>query len=295
MTTTKTKSERRKAIFSVLLAAILWGTTGTSRALGSPGAGAASVGSMRIIVGGFFLFIIAIRKAKITNWVNWTKESKIAIAAGTAGIVLYQISFFGAVSHAGVAIGTLVAIGSAPIASGLIGLIMKEIPSKRWFIATFLALIGLFFLTSFSPNNPVSTYGIILALAAGVCYSTFTVSARFLATQGNHGITTSATFFVLGSIIYAFSLPFDHLGWVFHPSGIMVSLWLGLATVVAPYILFSTGLNHIKASTATTIGLAEPLTATILGVTLLGEHFTLTSLLGASLILIGIVITASNN
>ena len=53
--------------------------------------------------------------------------------------------------------------------------------------------------------------------------------------------------------------------------GIAVVLYLGIATTSVAYILFSTGLKRIPSSSAVTLSLAEPLTAAILSVLVVGE------------------------
>lgn len=55
----------------------------------------------------------------------------------------YQPLFFSAVSVTGVAIGTVVAIGSASVLGGLIEWLFKrKAPAPVWWIATLLAIVG---------------------------------------------------------------------------------------------------------------------------------------------------------
>ncbi|MDA6365996.1 EamA family transporter, partial [Escherichia coli] len=67
-----------------------------------------------------------------------------------------------------------------------------------------------------------------------------------------------------------------------------VSLHLGILATGIAYFLFSKGLVHVSSSTAVTLALAEPLTAALLGVFLLGESLTAVSWLGIFLIMMGI-------
>ncbi len=56
------------------------------------------------------------------------------------------------------------------------------------------------------------------------------------------------------------------------------------------YLLFLSGLQKISSSSAVTLSLAEPLTAAILGVFLIGEHLSIVSWLGVAMLLGGIVV-----
>jgi len=72
--------------------------------------------------------------------------------------------------------------------------------------------------------------------------------------------------------------------------GISVVLYLGIATTSIAYILFSAGLKRIPSSSAVTLSLAEPLTAAILSVLVVGERLNVTSWIGVALLLGGILV-----
>ena len=71
--------------------------------------------------------------------------------------------------------------------------------------------------------------------------------------------------------------------------GILLTAWLGLVSTALAYALFVRGLRGIPASTAGTLSLAEPLVAAALAALLLGERLTPVAIVGASLLLAGIV------
>jgi DME family drug/metabolite transporter len=70
--------------------------------------------------------------------------------------------------------------------------------------------------------------------------------------------------------------------------GVGVSLQLGIMATGIAYLLFAKALTHVSSSTAVTLSLAEPLTAALLGVFLLGENLTITSWFGMTLLILGI-------
>jgi drug/metabolite transporter, DME family len=61
-------------------------------------------------------------------------------------------------------------------------------------------------------------------------------------------------------------------------------------TIALGYVLFARGLAGLPASTATTLTLAEPLTAMLLGVLLLGERLPAVAWSGAALVAVGLVL-----
>ena len=99
----------------VLLSAVCFGTTGTAQALG-PDAAPVAVGAARIAIGGALLLLVA--RAVPVAAAGWPRRGSAAIAAA---IAVYQLAFFAAVDLTGVAVGTVVALGSAPAFAGVAG------------------------------------------------------------------------------------------------------------------------------------------------------------------------------
>lgn len=69
-------------------------------------------------------------------------------------------------------------------------------------------------------------------------------------------------------------------------------LWLGIATVAVAYVLFTWGLQGLTAATAATLTLGEPLTASILGVSVLGERLSILAIVGLVVLATGLVLLA---
>ena len=74
--------------------------------------------------------------------------------------------------------------------------------------------------------------------------------------------------------------------------GAAMALWLGAGSLAASYLLFGRGIAGVAVATATTLSLSEPLTASILGVTVLDEEMTAQILTGMLLVFAGLVVLA---
>src|SRR3954467_7471078 len=99
----------------VLLAAVCFGTTGTAQALGPDGLAPAGVGAARILVGGALLVLVALARGG-----GLARLPRLPPLIAPAAVATYQFAFFAAVADTGVAVGTIVAIGSAPALAGAI-------------------------------------------------------------------------------------------------------------------------------------------------------------------------------
>jgi DME family drug/metabolite transporter len=202
----------------------------------------------------------------------------------------YQVFFFEAVVKTGVAVGTIVAIGSAPLFAGGLGfLVRRERPGLRWMVATLLAVAGCVLLTVPRAEVSVNPLGVGLALGAGMAYAICTVAAKGLL-ERRAPDAVMAVFFCLAAMLLSPLLFTGDLTWLHHGRGVAVALHLGLVATAAAYTLFARGLEAVPVATSVTLGLAEPFTAAVLGVALLAEKLTGSVMLGAGLILAGLVL-----
>lgn len=273
----------------VLAAAVCWGTTGTAQALAPTAAQPAVVGAVRLLLGGMVLLGYAAWRGAFRRSERWPIRSTIVAAVCMAA---YQLCFFSGVALTGVAVGTLVAIGSSPILAGAIAwLVRRERPEPCWGWATMLAIAGCVLLVAAGRNLRLDLGGIALALGAGLAYAVFAVVSKSLL-ENQKPEAAMAVVFSLGSLfLFPFFFTTD-LAWLAQARGVAVALHLGIVTVALAYTLFARGLRLVPVASAVTLSLAEPLTAGALGVFLLGEHLSVQVALGSALIFTGLVTLA---
>lgn len=272
----------------VLFAAILWGTTGTAQAFAPATAHPIAIGAARLAVGGLFLLLVTLLLGKL-NLKSWPIGLTLLAAFCMA---CYQPLFFSAVHQTGVAVGTVIAIGSAPILSGFLeSIIFKRRPSSKWWGATSLSILGCALLFLTGDTVMIKPIGILLALGAGLSFAGYTLLSGQIVQDKNPLETAAVIFGIGGVILMPFLFLFD-MQWISQPSGIAVSLHLGIVATAAAYFLFSKGLQQVPASSAVSLSLAEPFTAAVLGVALIGEELNLLSWLGIGMLLGGIVLIA---
>ena len=278
---------------AVVGAAMLFGTTGTARELGAPDAGSLSVGTLRIIVGSVALWIFA------RSWPQWSvlRRWPVVAVAGGLGVAIYQPAFFTGTGRSGVALGTVVAIGSGPVFAGLIEWVrFGQRPSHRWAIATAVTIVGgslLVFSSSAGGGGSDSfdVLGIAAALAAGLGYAIYAIAAKVLIDRGVDSTVALAWPFTIGAVLLAPIALSEPLGWVLTAPGAVMLVHLGVVTVGVAYVLYGWGLRMIATSSAVTLTLAEPLTAAVAAAVLLGERLEVLGWIGAAVVLAGLFLT----
>jgi len=273
------------AYIFVLLAAMLWGTVGTTQTFLQADVSSIAVAGVRSAIGGGVLLLASLFLRKI-NFKSWSWKWTI-LAALT--IALFQSLFFTSVRFTGVALGTVVTIGSSPVFSGLVEwAIWKRKPNRVWAIATALAIVGCVLLFVNRGEASINPIGILLALCAGLMFALYTNCSKRLTDKEDTLPAVAMTFTICALLLLPFSG--DGVMWVFEGQNLIPMLFMGLVATSIAYLLFLGGLEKISSSSAVTLSLAEPLTAALLGVFLVNEYLSPTSWVGVVMLLGGIIV-----
>ena len=278
---------KSRGYWLILLAACLWGTNGTAQALAPQGAQPIIIGTLRIALGGLTLLVIAALRGGLRDRKRWPFWPTLL---GALSMAAYQMFFFAGVARTGVAVGTIVGIGSTPILAGPIGFLIRgERPSRRWALATALGVIGCVLLITAGEKIHLDLLGIFMAICAGGSYAIFTTVSKGLL-EVHTPESVMAVTFCLGACFVLPLLFTADLHWLTQPSGYLVILHLGVITAGLAYTLFARGLRLVPVATAASLTLGEPLTAGLLGVLFLHEALTTLAVFGILLIFTGLMV-----
>ena len=199
---------------------------------------------------------------------------------GAVAVAIYPLAFYISMHLAGVTVGTLVSIGSAPLLSAVIEYHMDGLRlSRRWMAGAALGVAGMVLLCVAEGGDHGRTgsssaviIGVLLGLVAGLTYALYSWSARRLmqrkipsqaamgATFGLGGILLMPVLFATGSPLLA--------SW----GNAAVGVYMAVVPMLLGYVCYGYGLARIQASTATAITLLEPVVAAILAVAIVGER-----------------------
>ncbi|MET4158614.1 DMT family transporter [Agromyces sp. PvR057] len=298
-------------VVAVLLASVCFGTTGAAQALG-PDADPLSIGAARILIGGGALALVASvtaivrrrrRRADAAAQASTTAPSSrhplavaLVVAIGAAGVLAYQPAFFAGTAANGVAVGTVVALGSAPVLTGALDwALRRRFPGRRWLLATAIATVGVTVLAAASdPSHAAANpLGLLASVTAGASYAVYTLAAKWLLDQGFTPTGSMGALFGTAAFVSLPVLLMTDAAWLATGPGLAMALWLGLVATTLAYVLFGVGLSGLAPAVVSTLTLAEPLTAGILGVVVLGETLAPGSVLGLAILALGIVVLAA--
>lgn len=272
---------------------MLFGTAGTAQELGPGDATPLGVGASRILIGTVVLWgAIAWSPIGAAEVAGVARRQWRLVVIGGLGVAVYTPAFLSAVDRAGVAVGTVVAIGSGPFFAAVFEWVWRRVrPSAAWFVGTVLTVAGgglLVWSQADDALGGVDVVGVALALAAGAGYALYSVTSKTAMSAGVPSALALVLPFTVGAAIVAVAAVGQPFGWVATSSGLVMALHLGIAATGVAYLLFGYGLRRLTAATTVTLVLAEPLTAALLATVLLDESIDPLGWLGVAGVLVGL-------
>lgn len=281
-----------RAVAAVVAACALFGTTGTVLQRGPAATTTLGVGAARLLLGGATLALLA-RWSRPAGGRHWRPHMRTALTGGVM-VAVYQLSFFFATSHAGVALGTVCTIASGPVFAGLIAWSrFRHVPSRTWTTGTALCIVGvvLLVLVGRSGGN-VEVLGVAAALLSGFGYACYATVAKHQMERGLDPAASMASLFATAGILTSPLLMIEPMGWLTTTRGSAMIAHLGIVTVGLAYTLYGRGLRHLPTSTVVTLTLVEPVTAALLSVIVLDEPLEVAGWIGIAVVLVGLFVAS---
>ena len=286
---------RSGGLAAITLTSILWGTTGTAATF-APGVGPLAIGAAALGIGGLLQAAIAVPALRRAG--PGLRRHRAVVLLGALAVALYPLAFYSSMHVAGVAVGSVISLASAPLASGLLERWIDRAPLSRWWmLAAGLGIAGsLALCASTLDARPAAAaptaLGIGLGLVAGATYATFSWSVHRLLTAGIARPAAMGSVFGAGGALLLPVLLLTGAPLVASAQNLAVAGYMALVPMFLGYVLFGIGLTTVPASTATTVTLTEPAVATVLAVVIVGERLGPAGWAGLCLIALVLVVLA---
>jgi DME family drug/metabolite transporter len=278
---------RTLGIAAITVTSVLWGTTGTAATF-APQAGPLAIGSAALGIGGLLQALIALPALAAAR--SRLRDNLPLVAVGALAVGVYPLAFYGSMHLAGVAVGTVVSLASAPLASGLLELAVQRTPLSRWWmLAAAVGIVGGVLLCVSKMAGPAASpggtaAGVALGLVAGLTYAAFSWAAHTLMGRGIDRAASMGAVFGCGGVLLMPVLVLTGAPLVASAQAFTVAAYMALVPMFLGYLFFGFGLTRVPASTATTVTLSEPAVAALLAVLVVGETLTGTGWFGLGLI-----------
>jgi DME family drug/metabolite transporter len=277
----------------ICAAGVIWGTIGPAVDVIDERSSLSvwTVGAYRAVTAVAALLIAVVATGRVARC-----REMLAVHAGRAvgvGVLtaIFMVLFFVSVVSVGVSIATVVALGWAPVLLQLLRVARERRPPPRGETLTVCAaLVGLLLVSVAGAGPSAATrpvLGVVTAVASGTAYA---MSAELVGPLRSHDGLTVATVTMTAAAVVLVVAGASIAGArgealaSSDPTSWLLVVYLGVGTMALAYVLLYAGLRTTPSRTAVVATLLEPLTAVAIAVLLLGEHLTLTSSIGAVLI-----------
>lgn len=281
----------RWGLLQVVAAAVLWGTGGPVVQLiredqpFSP----LMLSAERMLIGALALLAIVLVARKAADLVAVMRAHPVASVLTGCGTGIYQCLYFVAVTHAGVAVATVISLGIAPvIATAYEAIRHRTRPTPRLMVIVAMALVGLVLVAvpfGHVAVGPRPASGVLLSIASGAVYAATTVVGAHAA-RGTAPLALTTVATISGAVLLAPMFLLAPGPVVPESAGVWAwLLYLGVGTMALSYLLLYAGLRTVRAGLAVIASLVEPVTATIVAWLVLGEHLGVLAIGGIALVL----------
>lgn len=284
---------RWPGILAIVVTSFLWGTTGTAATFAG-GVSPLAIGAAALGIGGLLQAVIAIPSLRRSTASLSRNATVVAIGAVSVGI--YPLAFYSSMHLAGVAVGSVISLASAPLFSGLLQRFVDRRPLTRaWSAAALIGIAGsvLLSVADFRGGTASATGmipGIVLGLLAGATYATYSWAVGRLLGRGLPRAAAMGAVFGVGGLLLMPVLFFTGAPILASQQNFLVAAYMALVPMFLGYLLFGYGLTRVTAATATTITIIEPAVASLLAVWVVGERLSALGWVGISLFAVVLIL-----
>ncbi|AQW20788.1 EamA family transporter [Lentilactobacillus curieae] len=290
------KNNPGKGLFYVILGATLWGVSGTvaQYVFSTYHVSPVWLVGVRLFFAGSILILwsIATNGTEVLQIFKNKHDAISLILFGLLGMMPSQLCYFSAVNYSNAPTATVLQNLGPLFIILYVAIASKKLPRRIDTVSIIVALFGTFMLATNGHFNQLALTpkGMFWGLAAGVATAIYTLMPRQLLRKYDAR-------FVVGWAMLIGGLPFLYHTFTANqvPLDFNLVFWISIIVVVGTvftYLFYLSSLKYISATTTGMLGAFEPLTATVLAVTVLGTPLTPAELTGGILILLTTFIQA---
>ena len=278
----------------VLSAGTLWGLMGIFvRKLGTFGFSSLQIACLRILFGAvLFLVITGCYRRELLK-IRF-RDVGLFLGMGLLSLLLFTVCYFTTINLASLSVAAILLYTSPIWVMLLSALCFREKITGRKLLCAAMAFGGCVLVSGMGSTASLSPMVMVTGLLSAVGYGLYSIFGTF-ALRKYHPLTVTTYAFVFGALGAAvLCKPVEMIAVIAsapNPGGLVLLLAVtAFVTAVLPYLLYTVGLSHMRASAAAIMASIEPVVATAAGALVFGEGLTLSAFAGIALVLGAIVV-----
>lgn len=287
---------KKRALLYIIIAGVLWGTSGIFFNLLEPlGFTPVQMTAMRGGVSGILMSLyVLIWKRKCFKV---SLKEFFAFACSGLSVFFTATCYYAAIEASSVSTAVIL-MYTAPVFVMIYSvLFLGEKLNAKKTLSVIMMISGCALVSGIIGGMKFSFLGILLGLASGIAYSAYNIFTKIQMMNKSDSMSATLYCFIVMGVVAAFSCkPVSLINTVAEnpfPS-IFLVIGIGVVTCVLPYFFYTMALKDIPAGTATSLGIIEPMSATLFSVVFFNEKLGVASVLGIILILVAVVMLSKN-
>lgn len=280
---------KRVSVIFVIIAGILWGSSCIFvYGLSFYGLNSIHISFIRGGVASVLTVIFALAKDK--KLFHTAPFDLLLYFGGGVSMLMTSVLYYGAMQKTSVATAVILMYTAPIFVMGYSVLFFKERLTKKKFAVTVIMLVGSCLVSGAVGGIKFNPAGILLGFGSGIAYSSYNIFTKIQMKRQCNPFTASMYSFIFMTLIGAFvSSPrvvFETAEQ--NPISLMWIFSCGFVTSVLPYLLYAKALRRLPVSTASSLAVVEPLTATMFGFLFFSQIPDSFSIYGTLLVLISV-------
>ena len=281
-----------KAFLFIIAAGILWGTSPLFVSYLSPkGFTSLELTAVRAAVSVFILALFLLISNRGAFRIG--RQELLLLLVSAIGFVGTATFYFQAIKMTS-ASTAVVLMYTAPIYVLIFSILfLGERLTPLKLSAMTVMLLGCFFVSGVIGGFHFDALGVLFGVLSGLSYGTYNIVTKILMRRGaNPSASTFYTFLFAAAISTVISRPVSLFEKIGDSSALTVLLliFLGIATCVAPYFLYTLAMRELSAGVASSLAIVEPMAATVMSAIFLSDIPSPVSWVGIVLILGAVVL-----
>ena len=277
---------KKKAFIYIVLAGLLWGTSGIFVHLLAPyGFSSLQMTSVRGTVSFAVIAICAAIKDRKLFRIR-PLDFVICIAVG-AMLYLASACYYSSIQMTSVSTAVMLMYTAPVFVAAASVLMFGEKMTRTKVAAIAVMLVGCCLVSGVMSGFKVNLWGVLLGLAAGISYGSYNLFSKLAMRRGVAPLTVTVYGFLFMMLIsFCVTSPVDTVSVAAKAplETVPLLVGLGVCTFVIPYTLYTVGLRDMPAGTASALSIVEPMSATVYSIAFLSEPMTVYSAVGIVLV-----------
>ena len=283
----------KKAYLLIVAAAMCWGAIPVFYS----GMSAHGLSSMQTITMRFslaaagYVVYLALRDPSLLR-IKRPRHLLYFIGTGVCSLAFFNFCYITCIKYAGVAVAALLLYTAPVFVMVLSAILFREKLTARCLSALALTVLGCVFVAGVFTAGGVrlTPAALLWGLGSGFGYALYSIFGKYALVHYRPETITAYTAVFAALATVPLARPVQLLGLCRSPAVLLNALGCALVCTVFAYLLYTAGLAKVPAGQAAILSTAEPVVATVLGVTLLHEAVSWDKLCGILLVLGAIVL-----